>query len=100
MFSLLKTVFELWIYIYTLYLKCNEDAVLMKKLDAFDEQPIQRNHLCYVFLRKLVILRREIRFIKVQILIYSARMILLTSALKLVGHSLLDPIFVSVCGLF
>jgi hypothetical protein len=36
----------------------------------------------------------------VEILIYSARLILLTSALKLVGHHLLDPIFVSACGLF
>ena len=90
---------ELWIYIYTLYLKYKEDAILMKKLDTFHDQMIKRNHLSYVYLRKLVILRREIRFIKVEILIYSARMILLTSALKLVGHQILDPIFVSVCGL-
>lgn len=36
----------------------------------------------------------------VEILIYSSRMILLTKGLKLVGHNVLDPIFVSVCGLF
>ena len=100
LFSLLKTIFELWIYIYTLYLKFKEDAILMKKLDAFDDQKIKRNHLSYVYLRKLVILRREIRFIMVEILIYSSRMILLTKGLKLVGHNVLDPIFVSVCGLF
>jgi hypothetical protein len=100
LFSLLKTIFELWIYIYTIYLKYKEEAILMKKLDAFDDQKIKKNHLSYVYLRKLVILWREIRFIIIEILIYSSRMILLTKGLKLVGHNVLDPIFVSVCGLF
>ena len=39
------------------------------------------------------------RFIRVEILIYSMRMILLISNLKLIGHRYLDPIFVSICGL-
>ena len=47
----------------------------------------------------MVILRREMRFIRVEILIYSMRMILLISNLKLIGHRYLDPIFVSICGL-
>ena len=39
------------------------------------------------------------RFIRVEILIYSMRMILLISNLKLIGHRYLNPIFVSICGL-
>ena len=31
--------------------------------------------------------------------IYSMRMIMLISSLKLIGHHYLDPIFVSICGL-
>jgi len=60
---------------------------------------IRSNTRCYVYLRKLVILRREMRYIRIEILIYSLRMILLTSNLKLIGHTMLDPIFVSICGL-
>jgi hypothetical protein len=50
-------------------------------------------------LRKILILRRELRFIRVEISIYLMRMILLIGNLKLVGHSYLNPIFVSICGL-
>ena len=39
------------------------------------------------------------RFIRVEISIYLMRMILLIGNLKLVGHSYLNPIFVSICGL-
>jgi len=46
-----------------------------------------------------LILRREMRFIRVEISIYLMRMILLIGNLKLVGHSYLNPIFVSICGL-
>lgn len=46
----------------------------------------------------MLILRREMRYIRIEIFIYSLRLILLVSGLKLVGHSYLDPIFVSICG--
>jgi hypothetical protein len=98
-FSLCKTVLELVIYIYTFILKHREDSLLVSKLDEFEDLVIKKNHQSYVYLRKIVILRRELRFIWVEILIYSMRLILLTSNLKLVGHHLLDPIFVSCCGL-
>ena len=35
----------------------------------------------------------------VEFVIYALRFVLLTSALRLVGHSILHPIFVSLCGL-
>ena len=60
---------------------------------------IVRNKLNFVYLRKILILRRELRFIRVEISIYLMRMILLIGNLKLVGHSYLNPIFVSICGL-
>jgi len=59
---------------------------------------IRRNKKCFVYLRKMLILRREMIYIRIEIFIYSLRMILLVSGLKLVGHSYLDPIFVSICG--
>lgn len=34
-----------------------------------------------------------------EVFIYSMRMIMLTSSLRLIGHKYLDPIFVSLCGL-
>lgn len=34
-----------------------------------------------------------------EVFIYSMRMIMLISSLKLIGHRYLDPIFVSLCGL-
>ena len=48
--------------------------------------PIQVTHTNVYFLRKIVILRREMRFIRVEIFIYTMRMILLIASLKLVGH--------------
>ena len=60
---------------------------------------ISKNHVGHVYLRKIVILRRELRFICVEIFIYLMRMIMLIGNLKLVGHGLLHPIFVSICGL-
>jgi len=35
----------------------------------------------------------------IEFAIYSLRMVLLSSSLRLVGHSVLDPIFVSLCGI-
>ena len=72
---------------------------MVSQLDEFQNLVIKKNHQAYVYLRKIVILRRELRFIWVEIFIYTMRLVLLTSSLKLVGHSWLHPIFVSCCGL-
>mmetsp|Transcript_31961 Transcript_31961/g.23630 ORF Transcript_31961/g.23630 Transcript_31961/m.23630 type:complete len:90 (+) Transcript_31961:658-927(+) len=50
-------------------------------------------------MRKLILIRRKIRFHKLEVLIYVMRMLMLVSSLKLVGHQVLNPIFVSLCGL-
>jgi len=50
-------------------------------------------------MRKVVLLRRKIRFHQMETFIYSMRMIMLISSLKLIGYRYLDPIFVSICGL-
>mmetsp|Transcript_16957 Transcript_16957/g.16186 ORF Transcript_16957/g.16186 Transcript_16957/m.16186 type:complete len:81 (-) Transcript_16957:254-496(-) len=50
-------------------------------------------------MRHLILTLRKIRFHKIEVLIYSLRMIMLTSSLRLVGHDYLNPIFVSLCGL-
>ena len=47
-----------------------------------------------------MILRRERSFNICEFSIYFARMLLLTSALKLPGSKWLSPVFVATCGLF
>ena len=59
---------------------------------------IKTNSKCFVYLRKILILRREMRYIRIEIFIYAMRMIMLISHLKLVGHTHIDPIFISICG--
>jgi hypothetical protein len=76
-----------------------EDQAYLDKLGEFDAQTIRTNKKCFVYIRKMLILRREMRYIRIEITIYSLRMIMLISGLKLVGHKYLDPVFVSICGL-
>lgn len=70
-----------------------------KLLSLFEYQKIKPNAACYVLVRKIIVIRRKIRFHQMEVFIYSMRMIMLISSLKLVGHRYLDPIFVSICGL-
>jgi uncharacterized membrane protein len=65
----------------------------------YEGQRIRPNTQCYVLMRKLIVIRRKIRFHQMEVFIYSLRMIMLISSLKLIGHKYLDPIFVSLCGL-
>jgi len=98
-FSLWKSMIELFIFSYIYRIKKREDREMLAKLDQFDDQMIRRNKKCYVYLRKLVIHRREMRYIRIEIIIYLLRLILLTKGLGLRGHSYLDPVFVSGCAL-
>lgn len=50
-------------------------------------------------MRNLILIRRKINFHMMEVFIYSMRFIMLVYSLKLVGHSQLHPIFVSICGL-
>ena len=90
------------IFLYTYSLKKKEDAALMSKLESSiksqGSKVISNNDPCYVYLRKMMILRREMRYIRIEIFIYSCRLVMLVSGLKLVGHHLFDPIFVSICA--
>lgn len=100
MFSLLKTILELFIFIYSYKLKMVEDSLLFDKLCRCKDDVINMNSQSYVYLRKLVILRREMRYIRIEIFIYALRYILLTKHLKLgFIEAYLDSIFVSGCGL-
>ena len=99
-FSLTKTVLEVLISLYTVYLRKREERALRKKIYQYSEQLVQPDTTWYVLVRNLVISRRETIFAKVESAIYLARMFLLTYSLKLPGHSYLQPIFISLCGLF
>jgi hypothetical protein len=72
---------ELFIFSYIYRIKKREDREMVAKLDQFEDQMIRRNKKCYVYLRKLVIHRREMRYIRIEIIIYLLRLILLTKGL-------------------
>lgn len=100
MFSFLKTVMELFIFCYCYKLKMTEENMLFEKLRQCNDEVIRHNTKSYVYLRKLVILRREMRYIRIEIFIYFLRFIMLAKHLKLgFLHEYLDAIFVSCCGL-
>lgn len=97
-YSLMKTILELFIYCYTYRLKMQEEQALFEKLMKYQDDLITHNSKSFVYLRKLVILKREMRYIRIEIFIYLMRLIMLTKHLKLTFHHILDPIFVSICG--
>ena len=98
--SLLKTMLEVVISIYNVVTKTILARRLEKKLAVFGDNKVDLDSEVHVLARNLILLRREIRFNFVEVLIYLSRMVLLTSSLKLIGHSQLHSIFVSGCGLF
>ena len=99
-FSLTKTILEVIISTYTVYLKKKEERILRKKIYEHSEKLVEPDTTWYVLVRNLVISRRETVFSKVECCIYLSRMVLLTYSLKLSGHSYFNPIFISLCGLF
>ena len=98
-FSLGKTVLEMIISIYNVVLKEREEIKLRVKLRQHNDKLIVPDAEWYVLTRNLIILRRECRFYVVELWIYVLRFVLLTSSLRLMGHSVLHPILVSFCGL-
>ena len=83
------------------YLKCREDEAILKKLLECGnvDEIITRKKVAFVWLRKLIILRREKKFIELEIFIYMMRLVLLVGNLKLIGHLWLHPVAISLCGL-
>ncbi len=102
-FSLWKTVLEVIISNWLRKLKEQKEKILLQKLEVLirlnKDRLITENSEVHALIRKIIITRRKSRFLYIETIIYTMRMIMLTSALKLVGHAYLDPIFVSLCGL-
>lgn len=98
-FSLGKTVLELIISVFNIVLKEREEIKLRLKLRQYHDKLIEPDTEYYVLTRDLIIKRRECRFYMVEFTIYALRFVLLTSSLRLVGHKIMHPIFVSLCGL-
>ncbi|CDW74045.1 transmembrane protein [Stylonychia lemnae] len=100
LFSLWKTILEIIISIYVVTIKQKKEKEILNMLiDLYCNKKIMPNTQCCALLRKLIVIRRKIRFHQMEVFIYSMRMIMLISSLKLIGHRYLDPIFVSICGL-
>lgn len=98
--SLWKTILELFISLFIISLKTQQERVIKAKLAAHSHKTVQLDTEQYVLVRELMILRREIAFHLCEFFIYSARMWMLTKALKLPGSSWLSEVFVACCGLF
>ena len=90
---------ELIIFMYIHDQKSREVKLLEKRLNEYDDHMIKNDQKQHTYLYKYLQLRREKRYIKIEIFIYSMRLILLVKNLKLFGNSWLDPIFVSICGM-
>ena len=75
--SLSKTVLELIIYIYTYISKHLENKRLFTKLKEFDDEMITNDKKCYVYLRKLIINKAEMKYIYLEIVIYIMRLFML-----------------------
>ena len=90
---------EIIIAFYTVKEKRKKENELMIRLSTFAGQTISWDSEPYVILRELVITRREKRFHWIEVGIYLCRFCMLVSSLRVVGHTWLDPIFVSICGL-
>lgn len=99
-FSLSKTILEVIISSYTVILNKRKERKLRKEIYAHAAKHVEPNTEQYVLIRNLIIFRRAQVFAKVEAAIYLARMFLLTKGLKLPGHTYLQPIFISLCGLF
>lgn len=99
-FSLWKTILELIISVYTVMLKNQQEKDIRKRLLQYKKMTVNLDTEQYVLVRELMILRRERSFNICEFLIYCARMMLLTTALKLPGSDWLRPVFVASCGLF
>jgi hypothetical protein len=99
LFSLWKTFLEVIISIYLVLIKSRKAQELEEELGRYDREVIKSNKHSYLLMRKLILVRRKIRFHQMETFIYLMRMIMLIYSLKLAGHKILHPIFVSICGL-
>jgi hypothetical protein len=99
MFSLWKTFLEIIISIYLVVIKSGKAQQLERELAEYDREVIKQKSTSYYLMRKLILIRRKIRFHQMEVFIYLMRMIMLIYSLKLAGHKILHPIFVSICGL-
>lgn len=99
-FSLWKTIIEIIISIYVIRLRQKREKEILEELMShFQNQKIRPKTECYRLMRKLILIKRKLRFHQMEFFIYTMRMIMLISSLKLIGHKYLSPIFVSICGL-
>ena len=71
---------------------------MAEKLGQFNDEIITWNTEANVIVRQIIMLRREAIFHRIEALIYILRMTMLAKALKLIGHTWLNPIFVALCG--
>lgn len=99
MFSLIKTMLQLLVALYTIREKNKEEAVLLSKLDQFRDEVLKWNSEANLYLRNLIILRRETFFNHIEVVIFLTRAVMLFYDLRVFQQRFLHPIFVSGCGI-
>lgn len=98
-FSLIKTILQLLVAVYTIWEKKKEQNNLLEKLNKFQNELLKWNSEAYYYLRNLIILRREILFHYIEVVIFLTRAVMLFYDLKVFKQRFMNPIFVSGCGI-
>lgn len=98
-FSLIKTILQLAVAIYTIIEKSKEERLILEKLSKFTDEVVRWNSEANLHLRNLIIIRREKVFHKVEVVVFLTRMLMLIFDLKVTGYQILNPVFVAGCGI-
>jgi hypothetical protein len=77
MFSLIKTMLQLLVAAYTIWEKKKEEKSLLEKLQKFSQETLKWNSEANLYLRNLIILRREILFHHIEAVVFLTRAIML-----------------------
>ena len=85
--------------IYTIIEKKREEASIQDKLQQFADDVLKWNSEANLYLRNLIILRRETFFHRIEVIVYLTRAVMLFYDLRVFGQMFLNPIFVSACGI-
>ena len=72
---------------------------MLEKLNKFSDEVLKWNSEANIYLRNLIILRRETFFHHIEVVIFLTRALMLFYDLKVFEQRFMNPIFISACGI-
>ena len=72
---------------------------MLDKLNKFADEVLKWNSEANLYIRNLIVLRRETFFHKIEVIIFLTRALMLFYDLRVFEQRYLNPIFVSACGI-